>query len=123
MFACAQKLFQDGHRIKDCQELCESQTFLTGHSLQGQSPPSCCPCVWPLAGDCGKEGGGAEGECERERALGCYYATALDIEVDPQRCCLDRRQSDFALQAVVECHMLELESNGSEVCLSLPVGL
>ena len=44
---------------------------------------------------------------------GCCYATvtALDIEVDPQRCCLDRRQSDFALQAVVECHMLELESD------------
>ena len=39
VFACAQKLFQDGQRIKDCQEWCESQTFLTGHSLQGQSPP------------------------------------------------------------------------------------
>ena len=41
------------------------------------------------------------------------YATALDIEVDPQRCCLGRRlgrrQSDFALQAVVECRALEPE--------------
>ncbi len=56
-----------------------------------------------------KEGGGAEGECERERALGCYYATALDIEVDSQRCCFGSRQSDFALQAVVECRALEPE--------------
>ena len=39
VFACAQKLFQDGQRIKDSQEWCESQTFLTGHSMQGQSPP------------------------------------------------------------------------------------
>jgi hypothetical protein len=39
---------------------------------------------------------------------GCYYATALDIEVDPQRCGLGSCQSDFALQAVVECRALEL---------------
>jgi hypothetical protein len=30
-----------------------------------------------------KEGGGEEGERERERALGCYYATPLNIEVAP----------------------------------------
>jgi len=30
---------------------------------------------------------------------GCYYATALDIEVDPQRCRFGSRKSDFALQA------------------------
>ncbi len=42
---------------------------------------------------------------------GCYYVTALDrdIEVDPQRCCLGRRQSNFDLQAVVECRALEPE--------------
>ena len=45
---------------------------------------------------------------------GCYYATALDIEVDPQRCCLGSRQSDFALQAVVECRALEPERGLSE---------
>ena len=56
-----------------------------------------------------KEGGGAEGECERERHWGCYYATALDIEVDPQRCCFGSRKSDFALQAVVECRAREPE--------------
>ena len=28
-----------------------------------------------------KEGGGEEGECERERAWGCDSATALNIEV------------------------------------------
>jgi hypothetical protein len=37
----------------------------------------------------------------------CYDATALDIEVDPQRCCFGSCQSDFALQAVVECRALE----------------
>jgi hypothetical protein len=33
----------------------------------------------------------------------------LDIEVDPQRCGLGSCQSDFALQAVVECRALEPE--------------
>ena len=59
-------------------------------------------------GDCVKEGGGAEGECESVH-WGCYYATSLDIEVDPQRCCFGSRKSDFALQAVVECRALEPE--------------
>ncbi len=34
-----------------------------------------------------------------------YDATALDIEVDPQRCRFGSRKSDFALQALVE-HVL-----------------
>ena len=53
-------------------------------------------------GDCVKEGEGGEGERERERALGSsgYYATSLDIEVDPQRRCFGRRESDFARTAV-----------------------
>ncbi len=38
---------------------------------------------------------------------GCYYATALDIEVDPQRGRFGSRKSDFALQALVECRALE----------------
>jgi hypothetical protein len=38
---------------------------------------------------------------------GCEYATALDIKVDPQRCRFGRRESDFALQALVECRALE----------------
>ncbi len=42
---------------------------------------------------------------------GCYYATALDNEVDPQRCCLGSRQSDFALQAVVECRALAVRAS------------
>jgi hypothetical protein len=59
----------------------------------------------PLPRECGGEGdyvkeGGGEKECERER--GCHYATALDIEVDPQRCRFGSRKSDFALQALVE---------------------
>jgi hypothetical protein len=35
--------------------------------------------------------------------LGCYYATALDIEVDPQCRRFGCRESDFALQRLVEC--------------------
>jgi hypothetical protein len=38
-----------------------------------------------------------------------YDATALDIEVDPQRCRFAIRKSDFALQALVECCALELK--------------
>ena len=60
-----------------------------------------------------KEGGKKEGEQKGSARgsvqWGCYYATALDIEVDQQRCCLDSCQSDFALQAVVECRALEPE--------------
>ncbi len=54
-----------------------------------------------------KEGGGEEGERERERAGGCDYATALNIEVEPQCRCFGRRESDFALQGVVESRALE----------------
>ena len=56
-----------------------------------------------------KEGGGTEGECERERALGLLLCHNLDIEVDPQLCCFGSRQSDFTLQSVVECRALEPE--------------
>ena len=84
-----------------------------------------------------KEGGGEEGERERERALGlllCHSPrTALDIEVHPQRRRFGCRESDFALQRLVECRALETErvrlvalrwhSSGSEVRLGLPVRL
>ena len=40
---------------------------------------------------------------------GCEYATGLNIEVDPQRRCFGRRESDFALQGLVECRALEME--------------
>ena len=36
---------------------------------------------------------------------GCYYATALDIEVDPQCRRFGRRESDFALQRLEECRV------------------
>ena len=88
-------------------------------------------------GDCVKEGGGEEGERERERALGllhrCYYATAVDIEVDHQRRRFGCRESHYALERPVECRALETErvrlvalrwhSSGSEVRLGIPVGL
>jgi hypothetical protein len=40
---------------------------------------------------------------------GCYYATALDIDVDRQRRCLGCRESDFALHRLVECSVFETE--------------
>ena len=62
-------------------------------------------------GDCVKEGGGGEGERKREvfRRVhwGCDYATAPDIEVDPQRRCFGCREFDFALHRLVECSALE----------------
>ena len=57
----------------------------------------------------GKKEGEQKGSARGSVHWGCYYATALDIEVDPQRCCLGSCQSDFALQAVVECRALEPE--------------
>ena len=51
----------------------------------------------------GKKEGEQKGSARGSVYWGCYY------EVDPQRCCLGRRQSDFALQAVVECRALEPE--------------
>jgi hypothetical protein len=50
-----------------------------------------------------KEEGEQKGSARWSVHWGCYDATALDIEVDPQRCCLGSCQSDFALQAVVDC--------------------
>jgi hypothetical protein len=38
----------------------------------------------------------------KERALGCEDATAVDIEVNPQRCGFGRRESDFAFQSLIE---------------------
>ena len=55
----------------------------------------------------GKKEGEQKGSARGSVHGGCYYATALDIEVDPQRCGLGSCQSDFALQAVVECRALE----------------
>jgi len=64
----------------------------------------------------------------------CDYTTALDIQVDPQRRCCCRNESDFALQAHVECRAFESEcvvrlvllrrqSSGFEVRRGLAVGL
>jgi hypothetical protein len=47
----------------------------------------------------GEEKGSARGSVH----WGGYDATALDIEVDPQRCRFGSRKSDFALQNLVEC--------------------
>ena len=57
----------------------------------------------------GKKEGEQKGSARGSVRWGFYYATALDIEVDPQRCCFGSRQSDFALQTVVECLALEPE--------------
>ena len=67
---------------------------------------------------------------ERESVhWGCDYATALDIEVHLQRCRFGRRESDFALERLVECRAFVPDESdwwharGSEVRLCLPVGL
>ena len=77
----------------------------------------------------GEKKGSARGSVQG----GCDYATTLNIEVDPQRRCFGRRESDFALERLVECSVLESErvrlvalrwhSSGSEVRLGLSVGL
>jgi hypothetical protein len=42
-----------------------------------------------------KEEGEEKGSARGSVHWGCYYATALDIEVDPQRRRLGRRESDL----------------------------
>jgi hypothetical protein len=79
--------------------------------------------------DCVKEGGGEEVERVKGRAWGCDYATAVDIEVNLQRCGVGRLESDFSLHALVECRAAKTEhvrvvamrwhSSASEVPLSL----
>jgi hypothetical protein len=64
-----------------------------------------------------KEGGGLleKGIARGSVHWGFYYATALDIEVDPQRRDFGCRESDFALQRLVECSALETK----RVCVCL----
>jgi hypothetical protein len=62
-------------------------------------------------GDCVKEGGKVYRE-EKGSARGSvhwsgYDATALEVEVDPQRCRFGSRKSDFDLQTLVECRAIE----------------
>ena len=45
-------------------------------------------------GYCVKEGGGGEGSARGSVHWSGYDATALDIEVDPQRCLFGSRKSD-----------------------------
>ena len=85
---------------------------------------------------CERGRGRRRGACQsagRSVHWGGYYATALDIEVDPYRRRFGRRESDFALQRLEEFRALEKErvrlvalrwhSSVSEVRLGLPVGL
>jgi hypothetical protein len=54
-------------------------------------------------GYCVKGGWGEEGERAKERALGVRRHHSRRIEVNPQRRRFGRRESDFALQALIEC--------------------
>jgi hypothetical protein len=111
-----------------------------GHVLRKTRSRGLCGLVCPSRtserggeGNCVKEGGGGEGECERERALGLRLCHSPRLEVDPQRRRFVLRESDFALQLLVECRAIETKrvrvvtlrrhSTGSEVRLGLPVGL
>ena len=47
----------------------------------------------------GKEVRGAQGGVDRRS----YNATSVDVEIDPHCRRLGRSQTDFALQAIVEC--------------------
>ncbi len=49
-----------------------------------------------------KEGGEQKGSARGSVQWGCYYDTSLDIEVDPQRRRFGSRESDFALQSLIE---------------------
>ena len=91
-----------------------------GHVLRETTSRGQCGLVCPSRTnerggeeDCVKEGGGGEGERDRERALGLLLCqSALDIqksEVDPQHSCFGGRDSDFALQRLVECRAFDTE--------------
>ena len=87
-----------------------------GHVLRETTSRGLCRLVCPSRTserggkeDCVKEGGGKKGSARGSVHWGCDYATALDIEVDPQRRRFGRRESDFALQRLVECRALETE--------------
>jgi hypothetical protein len=77
----------------------------TSLDLCGLVCPSCTSGHWG-EGNCVKEGGGVQ---EGAYIGGCYYATTLDIEVDPHRCWFGSCKSDFALQAAVECITVETD--------------
>jgi hypothetical protein len=85
------------------------------HVLREATSRGLCGLVCPSRtgerggeGDCVKEGQGGEGERERERALG-----RLLCHIQPStlrlilRRCFGCRESDFALQRLVECSALE----------------
>ena len=86
-----------------------------GHVLRETTSRGLCGLVCPSRtrerggeGDCVKEGGGGEGERQRNRALGLQLCHSPgDMEVDHQRRYFGSRKSDFALQRLVECIALE----------------
>ena len=71
---------------------------------------------------------GAQGGVDRRSD----NATSVDVEIDPHRRRLARSQTDFALQAIVECRaaeakrvavLLRWHADGGEVRRGLAVGL
>jgi len=68
-----------------------------------------CPGVWSEIDRIGVFGGEEEGGGVRSGPReagsvqgGCDYATSLNLEVDPQRRCFGRSESDFALQGSLQ---------------------
>ena len=66
-----------------------------------------------MSKEVGEEERGARGGVDRRSD----NATSVDVEVDPHRRHLGRSQTDFALQAIVECRG-ENEMNRSVVALA-----
>jgi hypothetical protein len=54
----------------------------------------------------GKKEGEQKGSARGSVHWGCYYTTALDIEVDPQRCCLGSKGSFAVVGLMAPSHAL-----------------
>jgi len=54
---------------------------------------------------------------------GCDCATALNIEVDPQRRRFGRRESDFTLQALIEGRAAKRNMSALLRCDGIPVAV
>ncbi len=69
---------------------------------------------------CERRRGEKKGSERESVRWGCDYATALDIEVDLQRCRFGRRESDLALERLVECRAFVPDESDWLLCDGMP---